>query len=102
MQLLTEYPILFIPKKNKKLRLCINYRQLNSITKKDRYLLLLINKIQNRIGNIQIFTKIDLKWAYYQIRIKESDEWKGAFRMNEGLFKLMVLQFGFTNTPVIF
>ena len=59
------YPVLFVPKKNGKLRLCINYRQLNSIIKKDRYPLPLISKIQNRIGNAQIFTKINLKWAYH-------------------------------------
>jgi len=64
---------------------------LNSITKKDKYLLPLISKIQDRIGNMQIFMKIDLRWAYHQIRIKEGDEWKGIFRISEGLFKLMVL-----------
>jgi len=55
------YLILFVPKKNRKLRLYINYRQLNSITKKDRYLLPLISKIQNRIKNVKIFIKIDLR-----------------------------------------
>jgi len=45
--------------------MCINYRQLNSIIKKDRYSLPLISEIQNRIGNAKIFTKIDLRWAYY-------------------------------------
>ena len=61
LQLLVGYLVLFILKKNKKLRICINYRQLNSITKKDWYLLLLILKIKDRIGNIKIFLKIDLK-----------------------------------------
>ena len=51
LQLLARYPVLFILKKNKKLRMCINYRQLNSITRKDRYLLPLISKIQDRIDN---------------------------------------------------
>ena len=46
--------------------------------------------------------KIDLWWAYYQIKIKEGDKWKGVFRIKEGLFKLIVLQFGFINAPVIF
>ena len=52
----------------------INYRQLNNIIKKDQYPLPLISKIQDKIGNAQIFLKIDLKQAYYQIRIKEGDE----------------------------
>jgi len=60
-QLLVGYLILFVPKKNRKLRLYINYRQLNSITKKDRYLLLLISEIQDRIKNVKIFIKINLK-----------------------------------------
>jgi len=102
LQLLVGYSVLFIPKKNRQFRLCINYRQLNSITKKDRYLLPLINKIQDRIGNAKIFTKIDLKWAYHQIRIKEGNKWKRAFKTSKELFKLMVLQFEFTNAPVIF
>ena len=62
----------------------------------------MINKIQNKIGNAQIFTKIDLKWAYHQIKIKKGNEWKGIFKISEGLFKPMVLQFGFTNTPATF
>ena len=74
LQLLAGYPVLFIPKKNRKLRMCINYRQLNSITRKDRYSLPLISKIQDRIGNAKIFTKIDLKQAYHQIRIKKGNK----------------------------
>ena len=87
------YPVLFIPKKNGKFRLCINYRQLNSIIKQDWYLLPLISKIQDRIRNAQIFIKINLRRVYYQIRIKEGDKWKGVFRTSKGLFKPMVLQF---------
>ena len=94
--------MLFVLKKNGKLKLCIDYKQLNSIIKKDRYLLLLISEIQDRIENAQVFIKIDLKWAYHQIRIKEGDKWKGTFRTNKGLFEPIVLQFRFTNTPVIF
>jgi len=51
---------------------------------------------------MQIFIKIDLKWVYHQIRIKEGNKWKRAFRTSEELFKPIVLQFGFTNTPAIF
>ena len=93
---------MFVLKKNKKLRLCINYRQLNSIIKKDRYSLPLISKIQNKIENAQVFTKINLRWAYHQIRIKKGDEWKKAFKTNKELFKPTVLQFKFTNIPIIF
>jgi len=102
LQLLVDYLVLFVLKKGGKLRLCINYRQLNSIIKKNRYLLPLISKIQDRIGNTQIFIKIDLKWVYHQIRIKEGNKWKRVFKTNEGLFKPIVLQFEFTNTPATF
>jgi len=62
----------------------------------------LINKIQDRIGNAQIFIKIDLRWVYHQIRIKEGNKWKRAFKTSEGLFEPIVLQFGFTNAPATF
>ena len=75
---------------------------MNSITKKDKYLLLLISEIQNRIRNAQIFIKIDLKWVYHQIRIKKKDKWKGIFKISEGLFKPIVLQFRFINAPATF
>jgi len=51
---------------------------------------------------MQIFIKINLKWAYHQIQIKEGDEWKGVFKINKGLFEPMVLQFGFINTSATF
>jgi len=75
---------------------------LNSITRKDRYPLPLISKIQDRIGNVKIFIKIDLRWAYHQIRIKEGNEWKAAFRSKEGLYKPLVMQFGLINTLATF
>ena len=51
---------------------------------------------------MQIFIKIDLRWAYHQIRIKEGNKWKRIFRTNKGLFKPIILQFRFTNTSVTF
>jgi hypothetical protein len=73
-------PILFVPKKDSTLRLCIDYRGLNAITVKNRHPLPLISKILDRLNGSTIFSKIDLKNAYYRIRIKERDEWKTAFR----------------------
>ena len=65
--------ILFILKKNKRLRLYINYRELNKVTIKNRHLLLLINETFNYLSSASIFIKLDLKDAYYYIRIKEKD-----------------------------
>ena len=62
----------------------------------------MILEIQDRIGNARIFSKIDLRWAYHQIRIKEGDEWKAAFRSKEGLYELLVMQFRLTNAPATF
>jgi capsule polysaccharide modification protein KpsS len=67
-----RYPILFVLKLNEKLRIYIDYRQLNAITIKNRYTLSLIHKIQNRIKKSKIFTKIDIKKGYYKIRMKKN------------------------------
>ena len=68
------YPILFIPKKNGKLRLYIDYRQLNDITIKNRYLLPLITELQDKLRTVKYFTKLDLREGYYLVRIKEGEE----------------------------
>ena len=82
--------------------MCINYRQLNSIMKKNQYPLPLISEIQDRIGNAKIFLKIDLKQAYHQIRIKEGNKQKAAFRLKEGLYKPLIIQFRLINVLAIF
>ena len=65
---------MFVRKKNGKLRLCVDYRALNEITKKDRHPLLLINEALDRLEGARYFTKLDIKDAYHNIRIKEGDE----------------------------
>jgi hypothetical protein len=74
LTLLARYPVLFVPKLNGKLRMCVNYRQLNAITVKNRYTLSLIYKMQNRIKGSKIFTKIDIKERYYKIKMKKSEK----------------------------
>ncbi len=69
-----EYLILFISKKNGMKRLCVNYRQLNEITRQDSYPLPLIKELQDRLGRVKWFTSLDLKEAYYQIQMKEGEE----------------------------
>ncbi|MBN6743027.1 RNA-directed DNA polymerase, partial [Acidithiobacillus sp. MC6.1] len=92
-------PILFVPKKNGKLRLCVDYRQLNSITIKDRYALPLINELHDRLRGAQYFTSLDMRGAYNLIRMKEGEEWKTAFRTRYGLYEYCVMPFGLTNAP---
>jgi hypothetical protein len=74
--LLARYPVLFVPKPNGKLRMCVDYRQFNTIIVKNRYILFLIHEMQNRIKRSKIFTKIDIRERYYKIRIKKGKEWK--------------------------
>jgi hypothetical protein len=74
-----RYPILFVLKKDKKLRMCVNYRKLNEITVKNRYTLPLIHEMQDRIRKARVFSKFDLRKAYYKLKIKKGKEWKTAW-----------------------
>jgi hypothetical protein len=95
-------PILFAPKKDGGLRLCVDYRGLNAITVKNRYPLPLISEIMDRVNGAQFFSKIDLKDAYYRIRMHEGDEWKTAFRTRYGHYEYLVMPMGLTNAPATF
>jgi hypothetical protein len=95
-------PILFVKKKDGSLRLCVDYRGLNKITKKNRYPLPLISDLLDRLGKARYFSKIDLRNAYHQIRIADGDEWKTAFRTRYGLFEYRVMPFGLTTAPASF
>lgn len=92
-------PALFVPKKDGKLRLCIDYRNINSITIKDRYPLPLINELHDRLQGATIFTTLDMRGAYNLIRMKPGEEWKTAFRTRYGLYEYQVMPFGLTNAP---
>ena len=80
-------PVLFSRNSNGSLRLCVDYRGLNHISKKDRYPLPLISDLLATIGKARIYTTLDLCHAYYLVRIAEGDEWKTAFRTRYGSFK---------------
>ncbi|KAH8145247.1 uncharacterized protein LAJ45_10684 [Morchella importuna] len=95
-------PVLFVPKANGKLRLCVNFRGLNGITIKNRYPLPLMNELADATKGALYFTKIDLKNGYNLIRIAKGEEWKTAFRAKYGLFEYRVMPFGLTNAPASF
>ncbi|KAF4546986.1 Transposon Tf2-5 polyprotein-like protein 3 [Elsinoe fawcettii] len=95
-------PILFVPKKDGSLRLCVDYRGLNEITIKNRHPLPLISETLDRLGRAKWFSKLDLKDAYHRIPIKRGDEWKTAFRTRYGHFEYLVMPFGLTNAPATF
>ena len=94
--------VLFTPKSDEGLQLCVNYCRLNAITQKNRYPLSLIDKIMNCVCGAQIFTKIDVQNAYYCICIHEGDEWKTAFCTQYRLYKYLIMPFSLTNAPVSF
>jgi hypothetical protein len=95
-------PVLFVKKKDGSLRLCVDFRGLNRILKKDRYPLPLISDLLDAPRKARLYTKIDLRHAYHLVRIAEGDEWKTAFRTRYGSFEWRVMPFGLTNAPAAF
>ena len=95
-------PFFFVKKKDGSLRPVQDYRKLNEMTVKNKYPLPLISKLIDQLSGSKIFSKMDIRWGYNNIRIKEGDEWKVAFRTNHGLFEPLVMFFGLTNSPATF
>ena len=97
-------PVFFVKKKDGKLQFVQDYWKLNMMMVKNTYLLPLVLDIINWISDSKArsFTKLDVCWGYNNVRIKEGDEWKAAFRMNRGHFKPLVMFFGLTNSLATF
>jgi len=95
-------PVFFVGKKDGRKRMVQNYQYLNEWTVKNNYPLPLISDMIENISTKRVFTKMDLRWGYNNIRIKEGDEWKAVFTTPEGSFEPTVMFFGLTNSPAIF
>jgi hypothetical protein len=95
-------PVLFVAKPNGSLRFCVDYRKLNSLTKKDQHPLPLIDETLARIANAKIFTKLDIRQAFHHIRIDAASEELTTFRTRYGTYKYQVLPFGLTNGPATY
>ena len=95
-------PFFFVKKKSGDLRPTQDYRQLNDMTVKNRYPLPLIRELIDKLKGAKWFSKLDVQWGYNNVRIKEGDQWKAAFRTNLGLFEPTVMFFGLTNSPATF
>ena len=95
-------PVLFVKKKDESLWLCVDFRRLNKITKKDQYPLFLISNLLDFPRRARIYTKINLWHTYHLVHIAEGEKWKTAFQTHYRAFKWSVMPFGLTNAPAAF
>jgi hypothetical protein len=95
-------PVLFVKKKDQSLRLCVDYWPLNTVTIKNKYPLLRIDILFDQLVGAKVFSKIDLRSGYNQIKIRLEDISKTAFSTMYGLYEYLVMSFGLTNTPAYF
>jgi len=95
-------PAIFMKKKDETLRMCVDYRPLNAVTVKNKYPLPRIDLLFDQLSKAKVFSKIDLRSGYHQIKIRPQDIPKTAFSTRYGLYEYLVMSFGLTNAPAHF
>ncbi|GKF99930.1 putative reverse transcriptase domain-containing protein [Tanacetum coccineum] len=95
-------PVLFVKKKDGSFHMCIDYRELNKLTMKNRYPLSRINDLFDQLQGPSVYSKIDLRSGYHQLRVRDEDILKTAFRTRYGHYEFQVMPFGLTNALAVF
>ena len=94
--------MLFVKKNDGSIRMCIYYQELNKVTIKNRYPLRRIDDLLDQLQGARVLSKVDLRSGYHQVRVKEEDIPKTAFRTRYGHYEFLVMSFGLTNVPIVF